>query len=334
MRRLTILTSAFVSLILLVPLLIVSIAPPLGVDRAKAEASLAHEQPSEPMPTITTYIASQDEVVEMDFGEYLYGVVAGEMPASFNNEALRAQAVAARSYIFARAKEYEQSGIPEEHKGALTCTDPNHCKAWLSRQDIMDRWGEDWVTNYGSKIEACVNDTAGVIMTYNGEPVNAVFHSTSSGHTENSKDVWGGDVPYLVGVESVGDVISPKYISQNVISIDDFKNTVVSKYPEAAWQTGEPVIANTVRSDAGGIISVTTGGVTIKGTVFRTMFGLKSTNAVFTEQDGQLVIDVKGTGHGVGMSQYGANYLAGEGMGYVDILKTYYTGVDVGVYAN
>jgi len=331
MRRIIILASAFVSLILLVPLFIVSIAPPLGFDSAGAQ-TLPIAAQTEPMSVISTYIASQDIVVDMDFGEYLKGVVAGEMPASFNDEALKAQAVAARSYILVRAKGYEKNGIPDEHKGALACTDPNHCKAWLSQQDIIDRWGEDWMTNYWGKISASVTSTTGVIMTYNGEPVNAVFHSTGSGHTENSKDVWGGDVPYLVGVESVGDISSPKFASQSIISIADFKSKVIALYPDAVWQDGTPVISDTVRSDAGGLISVSTGGITIKGTLFRTMLELRSTNVTFTEQDGNLIMDVKGTGHGVGMSQYGANYLAGQGMGYADILKTYYTGVEVGLY--
>lgn len=329
MRKIAFLVAAFIIILLFVPFLFVSLAPKPASSKPAESSGSASDASAEPIKTITTYVTSEDKVIEMDFTEYLKGVVAAEMPASFGDEALKAQAVAARSYILTRIKGYERDGTPPEHKGALTCTDPNHCKAWLSQEQLIARWGQDWMTNYWPKISADVEATKGVIMTYNGDPVNAVFHSTSSGHTENSKDVWGGDIPYLVSVSSPGDETSPKYNSSVTLSTQEYKEKILTLKPEAVWEDGKPLVESFEKSDAGGVTSVLTGGIRIKGTEFRTLFGLQSTHIEFEEKDEQIIMNMKGNGHGVGMSQYGANYLASQGMGYVDILKTYYTGVEV-----
>lgn len=331
MRKVAVTVVSFIFLILFVPYLAVALSssqplawPPLGQQPDETASTNA-----EPVSTITAYVAAEDKVIEMDFTEYIKGVVAAEMPASFGDEALKAQAVAARSYILTRMQGYERDGTPPEHKGAMTCTDPTHCKAWISKETAYQRWGESADT-YWQKISNNVEATCGIIMTYGGQPVNAVFHSTSSGQTENSKDVWGGDVPYLKSVASPGDALSPKYESSKQMSIEEFKKKIQSAYPEATWGDTDALIGNIVRSDAGGIITLELGGITIKATEFRTLFELSSTHIDFDIESDIITMNMKGNGHGVGMSQYGANYLASQGMGYEEILKTYYTGVEVG----
>ncbi len=328
MRKIAFIIILFILLVLFVPYLFVA------VSQRYIGSGLSENTPpsgeSEPVDSISVYVADEDKVADMDFAEYLMGVVAAEMPASFNAEALKAQAVAARSYTLTRMLGYERDGTPPEHKGAMTCTDPTHCKAWISKGKAIEKWGQEWGDTYWSKISACVLATKGSIMTYNGEPVNAVFHSTSSGRTENSKDVWGGDVPYLVSVESPGDALSPKYEANKQISVEEFKQKIRGAKPEASWKEGDALIGNIVKSDAGGIISIETGGVTFKTTEFRNLFGLASAHVDFDVAGDTVTMNTKGNGHGVGMSQYGANYLAGQGMGYADILKAYYTGVEVG----
>ena len=276
--------------------------------------------------TVSVYIKNEDKVLEMNESQYLKEVVAAEMPASFELEALKAQAVAARSYLRSRQNAYKVSGAPPEHKGADMCTDPTHCKAWISEEKRRESWGADADENW-DKIKRAVEETKGEVITYNGEVISAVFHSTSSGRTESSKDVWGGDRPYLVGVESKGDELSPKYKSEKEMSLDEFKKTAKANIEGVDFEKG--VIGDIARSEAGGILTIEIGGVSVKGTVFRKIYDLRSTNVQVKIDGGRVFFDVTGFGHGVGMSQYGANYLAAQGKSYIDILKTYYTGVEI-----
>lgn len=286
-----------------------------------------YQIPTSDEDTISVYIKAEDKVVDMKIGEYLKGVVAAEMPADFEIEALKAQAVAARSYMLAREENYKKNGAPEEHKGAYSCTDFNHCKAWISETDRKAAWEADKRESNWKKICDAVDSTKGVVMTYNGQYVNAVFHSTSSGKTERSADVWGGDVAYLQSVDSPGDSYSPKYNSNVTLSIDEFKQKAAGKIENLDW--GKGIVGEIVRSDAGGIKTIIIGGVEVKGTLMRTTFDLRSTNVEIEVTDTEVKMNVKGYGHGVGMSQYGANYLATQGKNYEEILKTYYTGIDI-----
>ncbi len=281
--------------------------------------------PKEAEEVLSVYIKAEDRVCEMNKSQYIKEVVAAEMPASFEEEALKAQAVAARSYLEARRNAYKKSGTPDVHKGAEICTDSAHCKAWISESERKKLWDSDRDKNW-DKISRAVDATAGEVMTYSGEVISAVFHSTSSGKTENSKDVWGGERPYLVSVESPGDKASPKFKSEKEISLEEFKQIIRANVEGADFS--KELVGETVRSDAGGILTVSVGGVKIKGTKLRSIFGLRSTNVKIDIDGGKVSFDVTGYGHGVGMSQYGANYLAAEGKKYDEILKTYYTGVE------
>ena len=270
---------------------------------------------------INVYIAGEDRVEKMNVSQYLKEVTAAEMPADFHIEALKAQAVAARTYLRYKIK---KGNYPPEHKGAPICTDYHHCKAWLSEKERKNAWQADKRAQYWDKISKAVDETEGKIMMYDGEPINAVFHSTSSGMTENAKDVWGGDVAYLVSVDSRGDELSPKFSSEFSCSADEYKKRIFEKIPSADDKC-EP-FSDIQRSTAGGIIQMKVYGVQIKGTEFRSIFDLCSTNVQINSDGSEIKMTVKGNGHGVGMSQYGADYFAREGMTYKDILEKYYTG--------
>ena len=286
-----------------------------------------YEKPKpEKEATINVYVKDEDKVVTMSKSQYLKEVVSAEMPADFEFEALKAQAVAARSYLESRSNAYRVSGTPPEHKGADTCTDHTHCKAWISEAKRREIWGADADKNW-DKISRAVEETEGETITYNDEVISAVFHSTSSGKTEASKDVWGGDKPYLVSVESPGDLESPKYASQNEFTLSDFWRIATENIEGVDFNKG--IITDIKRSDAGGITEVTVGGVKIHGTKLRNIYGLRSTNCEITVAEDKVTFDVKGYGHGVGMSQYGANYMAKEGKGYKEILTTYYKGTEI-----
>ncbi len=301
--------------------IIILILPPVGVfigGKLKKQ-----KENKELFETVKVYVTAEDKVVEMNTSQYLKEVVGAEMPASFSYEALKAQAVAARTYLCAKMDEN-----PEEHKGGAVCTDYKHCKAWLSESERKAAWEEDKREEYWKRISKAVEETAGEIIKYKGEPISAVFHSTSSGKTENSEDVWGKKLPYLRSVESKGDELSPKFNSEFSCSLQEFCDTVSSKIDNTDWNSG--LFTDIVRSDAGGITKITLGGVEVKGTTFREIFSLRSTNVELEQVDDRINMKVKGNGHGVGMSQYGANFMGNNGSDYKEILTYYYTGTTIG----
>lgn len=291
--------------------------------------SLSDYKKNDETENISVYIKSEDKVCDMEVEQYIKEVTAAEMPAEFELEALKAQAVAARTYLTNRVRVYKKNQPPEEHKGALICTDSTHCKAWISEEKKKEQWGNDFKKNW-EKISEAVDSTKNLIITYNSQPISAVFHSTSSGTTENAKDVWGGDVGYLVSVKSEGDLKSPKFNSEAEFSLEDFKKIAQENIKDVNWENG--LVSNIVRSDAGGIKTLSVGGVDVKGSDFRFMYGLRSTNIEIEFLENSIKMYVKGYGHGVGMSQYGANYLAQEGKNFEEILKTYYSGVEIEEY--
>ncbi len=328
MKKIVIVILFAILVTLLLPFSIVSLSEKSNGEKKGEEPKKTTEQATAP-EMVAVYVKDEDRVVDMEISQYLKEVVSAEMPADFHIEALKAQAVAARTYLINRKNAFLDSEKPPCHKGADICTDSTHCKAWISEERRRELWGDMAEENW-QKISWAVDETARVIITYEEEPISAVFHSTSSGMTENSEDVWGGSVPYLKSIKSEGDKVSPKYSSQNSFTVEEFKRLSEEKISGVDWRKG--LYSDIVRSDAGGIISIRIGGVAVKGTEFRTIFSLRSTNVEIVTEGGNVNMLVKGYGHGVGMSQYGANFYAHQGMGYEEILKTYYSGVSVGEY--
>lgn len=268
-------------------------------------------------------VKNGSDIENFNIEDYLFGVLAAEMPASFHLEALKAQAVAARTYIINK-KQYKDSTHPD----ADVCTDPTHCKAYLSEDEIKSKFGDDWIDKYGDKIRDCIAQTAGEIAVYNGEPIAAVFHSTGSGKTENARDVWGGDVPYLVSVDSPGDLNSPNFYSEITVPKTAFK----AKIAETAGNDCEAYIGDVTYNDTGSVRSIDLGGNVFSGVEVRKMFDLPSTHFTVEDMGDSFLFRTKGKGHGVGMSQYGAEYYAENGMSYKDILKLYYKGTEIQKY--
>lgn len=294
--------------------------PPEVSDEYTQTAQISGSTDIVPLPSsVSVYIKADDKTEVLDTEEYIKGVVLAEMPSSFNIEALKAQAVAARSCLYYNIEYYKTHSIPAEHKGAVICTDSTHCSAW---RDITKETAET-----ARKVSEATELTRNIVMLYDDKPINAVFHSTSGGVTERAEDVWGSDIPYLQSVASFGDDLSPRYTSLYDETLQTFKQTAENNIEGTDWS--KPVFSDIERSSAGGIISMKIGGVEISGTRFRSIYSLLSTNADITETDGRIRISVKGYGHGVGMSQYGANYLASNGTSFEKILKTYYTGVEI-----
>lgn len=274
---------------------------------------------------IKVHLTNEDKIIEVPLEEYVKSVVSGEMPASFELEALKAQAIAARTYVSAK-----RTRPCNEAKGGDVC-DTTHCQVYITKESRLEKWG-DQGSEYWAKVSEAVDATKGMVLTYDNELVQyPQFFSTSSGMTENAVDVFSNAVPYLVSTESKGEEIAPKFTSEFKFNVTDFVNKINSKYEDA--KLSEDNLQSNIeilsRSDAGGVKEIRFGGVKVKGADFRLAFGLSSTNFQFSISGSDIIFNCKGYGHGVGMSQWGANVMAKDGKKYDEILKHYYTGIEL-----
>ncbi|MCD7948427.1 MAG: stage II sporulation protein D [Oscillospiraceae bacterium] len=316
-------------LLFLIPLLIIR-ADPDSVDDS-ADGTLPLDKTVLTLPVaasdsaVSVNVKMEDgTVAALSLDKYLWRVVAAEMPASFEPEALKAQVVAARTYTLAK-----MGHTTENHPDADICTDVNCCQAYIDPTQASTNWGANAEENT-LKIATAVADTDGMVIYYNGQPIQALFHSSSAGKTVDAVEVWGNDVPYLVSVDTPeGDEV-PNYHSSVSVTPEEFKTRFLAEYPDAALD-GSPDtwFAEPTLNSAGGVASITVGGVNVRGSVLRSLFSLRSTFFTVTATAQEITFSVTGYGHGVGMSQYGANTLAAQGKTWEDIIHWYYTDVTI-----
>ncbi len=254
------------------------------------------------------------QISEIPFEDYIKGVVAGEMPTSFEEEALKAQAVASRSYVM-----YKIKGNKNNDYDILNTT--TH-QVYLSDEKLKENWKEEY-TKKINKIKSAIAQTRGEYLSYNGEIVNAMFFSTSVGATENSEEVFVSKLPYLRSVSSKWDEQSPVYTDTATFELTDFYNKLNIKYNNKI--TVEPISQTTT----GRIRKLKINGIEMKGSEVATKLKLRSNFFNIIQNDNKVTITTKGFGHGVGMSQYGANGMAKEGYKYNQILKHYYQGTEI-----
>lgn len=270
-------------------------------------------------PVISVFNVEMGRVMTLGLEEYITCVVAGEMPVSFGEEALKAQAVAARSYAMYRISRGSQN--INSHAGAQLCTDSKHCKAYVTREQLAEKWGADTAEDIFEKVTAAVAATCGEILTYEGEPALAVFHSSSNKVTESAEAVWGSHVPYLVSVETPEET-EPQVAVFTRTELAD----LLAPYGVSYEGTELPELEY---DEAGRVASVIFGDTAVSGTRMREALGLRSTDFSLVILDGEYIFTVRGYGHGVGMSQYGAAEMAAEGKTYKEILVHYYPGTVV-----
>lgn len=272
-------------------------------------------------------VLTGEKLRQMDMETYLLGVVRAEMPADFEEEALKAQAVAARTYILHKIA----SGGSPNHPQADACDDINCCQAYKSREDAAAQWGER-AAEYEEKIRRAVTETDGECVLYDGAPVLAVFHSSSAGTTQDAQAVWSASLPYLKSVETPeGEDTVPNYRSTASFSAAGLRETLLAALPEAKLDGAPSNWFTDIRQQPNGTVtSLSVGGVEVGGNRLRTILNLRSACFTISFDGDTVVFSVTGYGHGVGMSQYGANVLAGNGMNYREILEWYYTGAEVG----
>lgn len=258
--------------------------------------------------------------------EYLLGVLRAEMPASFELEALKAQAVAARTYTLHKMAQ----GAIARHPDADACDDITCCKAYETAEDAAAGWGAG-ALYYEEKLARAVAETDGEVIVYDGEPVLAVFFSSAAGHTQGAGEVWQTDLPYLQSVDSPeDDSLVPNYYSVVTFTAQEFRDRFLAAYP-AAKLNGDAgsFLTDITRNDAGFVSTLRVGGVTVRGNELRTILGLRSPSFTVEVSGDTLTFHVTGYGHGVGMSQYGANAMAKEGYSCEEILEHYFTGAQV-----
>lgn len=264
------------------------------------------------------------EVENLDLDTYLYGVVSAEMPASYELEALKAQAVVARTYTIFKIKN------GSKHVNADICDDSTCCQAWITKENRMARWEEDKREEYWAKIITAVNATKGKVAMYNGQPINAFFHSNSGGKTELPINVWGGSYPYLQVVNTSGEEAYTTYQSEIVLSKDELIQKMLEKNSKFEIDFKEKECMKIVEYTEGERVKkIKVGNTELLGVEARAIFGLKSAKFRFEITEDSVKFYVIGYGHGVGLSQSGSDALAKKGKKYEEIIKYYYKDVEI-----
>ncbi|MCI8497390.1 MAG: stage II sporulation protein D, partial [Clostridiales bacterium] len=268
------------------------------------------------------------KTIEVTAFEYMLGAVSCEMPPSFHSEALKAQAAAAYT-IAARARETQRQSPDESLKGACLTVNSDLFQGFSTKEKLMERWGSSAETALARMTEA-VKAVEGKVITYQNKPILAAYHAISPGKTETSELYWGQSVDYLTCVESPGDDLAPDYQTQQPVSDDEMKAALLKKFPDltlpenpSEW-FGEPE-----KSESGTVLSIPVAGQKLSGREIRQMFSLRSACFDLTHDGSGFQFTVRGYGHGVGMSQYGADYMARQGSKWQDIISHYYPGTQI-----
>ncbi len=273
---------------------------------------------------VNVYITQENKVETLSLEDYVVSVVSSEMPASFHEEALKAQAVLVRTYAINKMIR----GCSNIEKGDIC--DTVHCQVYTNIDKKMKAWGENG-EGYLKKIKKAVEDTKGEILSYNNEIIKyPQYFSTSSGKTEEAVYVFSEDVPYLKSVESKGEEISPKYKSELTLTKEDFISKINENIKDININGNlEKEIKILGQNPGGTVDKIRIGNTEIKGTEFRRIFSLNSANFTIEFSDKEVIINCLGYGHGVGMSQWGANVMGKNGESYEKILEHYFTGTKV-----
>ena len=267
---------------------------------------------------------SSGKVVTVEDRSFCIGAVAYEMPPSFEAEALKAQCVACYTH-FCRLRSRQRSNPDKELKGADFKANLSEGEFFLSDEILSEKWGDSY-RECLEKVTAAVDDTAGEVMTdSDGSYIDAAYHAISSGETESAEDIFGKKDDHLLSCASPGDRLAPRYQSQCTVSEQEFKEKILSLDQNVQWDAQpEKWIGKIERTKPGTVKTIVIGGKNFDGAAIRTLFSLRSAHFSISHQNGEFCFSVIGYGHGVGMSQYGAEYMAQQGADFRQILSHYY----------
>lgn len=325
-RKIIVYIFAFVSICLILPVLLVKDKPTEDVVKLDGEVAGTKEVKNSIAnnPTIKLLHLSTGEVEEIDLEIYLYGVVSAEMPATYHEEALKTQAIVARTYTMYKIKN------EQKHDNADICDTSTCCQAYITKEERLAKWKEEEREANWNRIIEAVDSTKGKVITYNGEVINAFFHANSGGKTEIASNVWGGkDYPYLQVVSTEGETEYTQYSSTVILSKEELLEKLKENHPDIQIDfNNENAIEILEYTEGERVKTVRFGNIEISGVEARQTFGLKSANfdLVFGEN---IIFNVRGYGHGVGLSQTGANSMAKENKNYEEIIKHFYSGVEI-----
>lgn len=316
-------------LLIPVPYLITKIFPENNTPHNLSDKKISYKHIDVPNK-ISLYRTASGKVERLDFEDYVKGVVSGEMPSDFHMEALKAQAVAARTYSLSRVLKAQKNSNPKAHPTAPLC-DSTHCQVYRSPAQLKKLKGEKWMNNGWKKVSKAVDSTESELLYYKGNLVEqALFHSSSGGKTENSQDVFASAVPYLVSVESPYEDNATHFNEKNSFSISKFSSKIKAAFPSITFGSiTKSNIEIISRSNGGRVEKVRIGKGIIEGRNVREALGLPSANFDIKISGSTITFTSKGFGHGVGMSQYGAYGMAEKGYDYKKILSHYYSGTEV-----
>ncbi len=325
LKPIIVLTSVLFVMVLMVPTLLVmpfvdkesgQLAEEL---KTKQEVQTQVEVAESPID-VAVYRHKQEMIENIPLEDYIVGVVASEMPADFELEALKAQALAARTYILRQLLADEKLGTPN----GADVTDTEQHQVYKSPEELKAIWDSgdfDWKME---KIKQAVAETAGNVLTYNNAPIVASYFSTSNGYTENSEEYWPNEIPYLRSVESPWDVDSEKYLSQVTLTVQEFQSML------GVTLGNDGAVGKIIARTTGNRVStVDINGKQLSGREVRDTLKLRSSDFNWERKGDNIIITTKGFGHGVGMSQYGANGMALEGKSYTQIISHYYKDVQI-----
>ncbi|MCM3603188.1 stage II sporulation protein D [Robertmurraya korlensis] len=276
-----------------------------------------HPSEEEVIP-VSVLRTSTNEIEDTTLENYVRGVLAAEMPVNFELEALKAQAVAARTFTIKTLLNPDLSKLPP----GTDITDSTLHQVYKSNNDLKITWGSKYDENI-KKINNAINETRGLIMTYKDQPIDASFFSTSNGYTENSEEYWSNTIPYLRSVPSPWDSNSPVYQDSKTLTVEDFQEKLGVKINSS----GD--LSKIVRTSSNRVSTVDINGKLFSGKEIREMLGLRSTDFTLELEGTNIIVNTKGNGHGVGMSQYGANGMAKQGRNFKEILNYYYQDIEI-----
>lgn len=311
----------------------VSVSGTAEITEAPAETttSAAEKEAADTPYTGTPYKVldiATGEVIEVSERDYVIGAVCAEMPAAFGEEALKAQAVAAHTYA-ERQRIRERSAPHEELNGADFSNDTSKYQGFFTREQTEKFYGDSFEENYG-KISKAVDEVLPYILTYEDEPIISAFHSMSSGKTESAENAWGSSVDYLVPVDSSYDTSAPKYLDQQHFGRESLEFMLKSAFPDVVLGDDMSEWVKVIDvSDSGTVLKAQVGDKTVTGSDIRTALVLRSACFDVNYTDDEAVFTTRGYGHGVGMSQYGADSMAAEGKSWREIVEHYYPGCSI-----
>ncbi len=274
---------------------------------------------------ITVFLSDTKKNLTVSEFEYVCGSVAAEMPLMYHEEALKAQAIACYTNSLRLKNSKDKSTL----NGADISDNPATHQGYLTREERKEKWGEDY-QKYESKLETIVKEVEGEFLTYDDEYCLCAFSAICTGTTESAENVWGEKIPYLVSVKSSGDTLSPQYSSTNTFTKSQFISIMKDLGVSINSKTNlKDTIGKSKTSKAGTVLKIEINKKSLTGEQIRSAFSLRSSAFKITATENEVTFKVSGYGHGVGMSQYGADYMARQGSTYDEILKHYYKGTDI-----